>query len=169
MAQGKSDQQNVGNLWRETKIKDVMAVKVKTLYEDDELSKAQEIFMSDHVFYIPIISHDDKLIGLMSHKYLYRTRSPRKFIEGDAFYEPGFLVDGDSYYEKETLDSYILRAMMQRDPCTMRPQESLADAVVTMVKRNLGCLIIVDDNRRVAGMVTDREILFFTARIIEGT
>ena len=161
-------EKNVRELLRETKIRDVMAANVKTLYEDDELSKAQEIFINNRVFYIPVVNRDDKLVGLMSHKYLYRTQSPRKFIEGSSFYEPGLLIDGDSYYDKETLNSYILHSMMQRDPYTMKPQDSLADAVLTMVKRNLGCIIVVDNDRKVIGMVTDREILFFTAKIIQG-
>jgi CBS domain-containing protein len=46
---------------------------------------------------------------------------------------------------------------MSRDPCLVRPQQSIAEAASLMAERDIGALP-VGDNDRLVGMITDRDI-----------
>lgn len=44
-------------------------------------------------------------------------------------------------------------------PLTCREDTPVADAVSDMTERNFGCVIVVDDDRKVIGIMTERDIL----------
>jgi CBS domain-containing protein len=46
---------------------------------------------------------------------------------------------------------------MSRDPCLVRPQQTIAEAASLMAERDIGALPVGDDDRLV-GMITDRDI-----------
>ncbi|HTM44570.1 MAG TPA: CBS domain-containing protein [Polyangiaceae bacterium] len=48
--------------------------------------------------------------------------------------------------------------LMSIDPACRRPEDSLADAAVDMWDCDCGCIPIVDNEQRVTGMITDRDI-----------
>jgi CBS domain-containing protein len=49
-------------------------------------------------------------------------------------------------------------SLMHRDAVTCSTHESLDRAAQLMWEHDIGCLPVVDDNGRVAGMITDRDI-----------
>lgn len=146
------------------KVGDVMKKEVVTLHEDDELSEAQEKFVTFRTSHICIVNNADKLVGLVSQKYLFKTQSPRKVISRDDMdYDPQLIVDGDTFYDRETLDSYILHHVMNKTPFTLTPDDPLTEAVVAMAKKNVGCIPVIDQNRKVKGILTDLVIVRFFA------
>jgi CBS domain-containing protein len=44
-------------------------------------------------------------------------------------------------------------------PFTLNANDSVADAVSVMAEKNIGSVVILDDNRRVRGIVTERDLL----------
>ncbi len=48
-------------------------------------------------------------------------------------------------------------------PFALRGEETVASAVTTMVERNIGSVVIVDNDLKVQGIVTERDILRFVA------
>ncbi len=49
------------------------------------------------------------------------------------------------------------------DPYTIDPGSSLADAVAMMERRKVGTLVVVDDKRRLLGLLTQRDVRFLEA------
>ena len=47
-----------------------------------------------------------------------------------------------------------------RDPYAVAPSTPLAEAVAEMRKRRMGTLVVVDDNRRLKGLLTERDVRF---------
>jgi CBS domain-containing protein len=45
------------------------------------------------------------------------------------------------------------------DPLTCTADSMVADAVADMSERNFGCVIVVDDDKKVVGIMTERDIL----------
>lgn len=152
-----------------TKLKSVMKSPVVCVYEDDELSVVEEAFVQNRIYYLPVISHEQQLVGLVSSKYLYKTQSPRRMMDHSDIerqqYNPDSIVDGESFYSKETLDSFILRNMMQKDPLTLKETDTLSKAVELMDVMNAGCIIIIDDHRQVRGLFSSQEIVHFLSRL----
>ena len=150
----------------DTKLKSVMETPVIKIYEDGELSQAQEIFTSHNIHHLPVCDRNDRLVGVLSHKYLYKTQSPRKLLNDETVYRKDVILDGDSYYDKETLDRYILRKMMNHSPFTMKPDDSLGECISNMARLRLGCIIVVDNDRKVLGMLSEHDVVKLVARFI---
>src|SRR6187401_322880 len=47
-----------------------------------------------------------------------------------------------------------------RDPYAVHPETSLADAAALMRRSRMGTLVVVDDQRRLKGLLTERDIRF---------
>jgi CBS domain-containing protein len=52
----------------------------------------------------------------------------------------------------------IVSQLMGRNLVTCRPQDSLHDAAGKMWEQDLGCLPVLDDDKRVVGILTDRDV-----------
>jgi CBS domain-containing protein len=148
------------------RVKHIMNEDPVTIKQDEDFSLAALKFKAHHVNYLIVVDETDRVVGLISHKYLYRTLSPRKLMSPDARFDSRIILDGDSYYEKESLDQFILRRMMKPSPVTIRPGEPAIKAVQLMARHDLGCLPVVGRRQRVIGMVTDREIVQYAARVL---
>ena len=147
-------------------VEEVMEPNPVTVYEDDELSVVEKLFVDKSIYYIPVIDRNDQLVGLASRKYLYKTFAPRKILNDQMRFEPGIIVDGESFYDKEMLDLFILRSMMHKNPPTMGLKEKFSDAIQWMLKDHMGCIIIIDKSRKPKGILTSYSIVSFLGRIL---
>jgi len=154
-------------LFKGVKVKDVMKTPVIKIFEDDDFSVAEQKFIENKIFYLPVVTHENKLAGFITHKYLYKTQSPRKIQQEGMDYQPDIIVDGDSFYDKETLNSYILRHIMNKNPLTMSPGESVVEALRIFTRRNIEAIPVIEKDRTVAGIITKREILSLIAEKLE--
>jgi acetoin utilization protein AcuB len=148
------------------KIKDIMQTNVVTVREDDDVSEAQEKLTDHHISHLLVIDNDKKFVGLVSQKYLYKMQSPRKIVKEEMDYDPNILIDGDSFYTKETLNSYILRNIMNRHVFTLTKDNSVLDALTYMDKNRVSCIPIVDKNKTIQGVLTDRDLIHYIAAVI---
>lgn len=53
----------------------------------------------------------------------------------------------------------MVRDIMTSNPETCRPNDSIRDAARIMAERDTGVVPVVDDNRKILGMITDRDIV----------
>lgn len=155
------------NLLKSTKLKEIMGTDVIKVSVDDPFSKVEELFINHGITHVMVVDYTNKLVGLISQKYVYKTQSPRKYIDEEMTPERDTLVDGDSYYRKEILDSYILTNTMQKDPLTLSPDDSVVKAVTLMAQRKLGCIPLVDKTHKICGLVTTHEIVKFIAQLLK--
>lgn len=152
------------NVFENIKAKDVMVSPVVTVFEDDELSVAEQKFVQHGLYYLPVINHNQQIVGLISHKYLYKTQSPRKLLSDDMIYAPGRIIDGDSFYDEETLNRYILHGMMRRDPPVLGPDAPLSEVMMRMAREKLSCIVIINAKKEVIGIVTNQDIVKYLAQ-----
>jgi len=153
---------DIANIYTKILCSEVMNKNFVTINEDDEFSLAEEKFVVHGIYYL-IVLRGRELAGLISHKYLYKTQSPRKILGDGIDYNPNIVIDGDAFYDKETLDSYILEHIMLKDPFTLGPDNTLADVVQAMSKRKIGCIPIIDKKRKVLGIITEKDLIKYIA------
>ncbi|MBF0532282.1 MAG: CBS domain-containing protein [Candidatus Omnitrophica bacterium] len=153
---------------RHTKVKDIMKAPATTMREEDSLSVALLKFIGHRVSHVAVLDETNRLIGVISKKYLYRAHAPRRLQLGQMVYAPDMIVDGDAYFSKGDLDGYFLSQVIKRDPLALRENDTLADAVDTMWRKNLAYLPIVDRNRYVVGALTDQDVIAYFAQIAAG-
>ncbi|MGE0268719.1 MAG: HPP family protein [Candidatus Omnitrophota bacterium] len=142
------------------KISRVMSRPVHTVRETADLSRVEQEFIEFRIRHMPVIDENNRLIGIVSQRDIYRTVAPRKNQQGEVFYEKELLVENDQFfYDRQTLDEYILCRVMRKDPETLTEENSVKDAIHLMVKKKIGCVPIINEQREVVGIVTRHDIL----------
>ena len=154
-------------LFQTVKVKDIMSETVPTLLVSESLSKAADLFYVHPVFHLPIVDKNNCLVGLLSHKYLYKIEAPRKFIDDEMKTAAGMVLDREGYFWKESLDRYILSRVMKPNPPALKPEDSLKDAVELMARKGLGCIPVVNAKKEVLGIITNQEVFNFIASILK--
>lgn len=151
---------------RDTKVSKIMTTRVFSIRENTVLSQAVRLFSEQALTHIPVVDEHNKVVGLLSHMYVYKTQSPRKFVEGELTAAPDMLMDGDSFYLKETLDRYSLSNIMKKDPLTVNLNESLAVVIHFMANRRIGCIPVVDDSKNLVGIITNQDVINYLAMML---
>ncbi|MBF0479563.1 MAG: CBS domain-containing protein [Candidatus Omnitrophica bacterium] len=155
-------------IFENLKVRDIMRTPVVTIYSDENLSDALTKFSSYNISHLVVIDRSHRLVGTFSHKYLYRTQSPRKLLSDDVLYDSGLMTDGaDGLYDKSSLDRYILEYVMKKNPYFLHPEDKMTTALIDIAQKNLSCIPIVDEKMKVKGLVTDHNILLYLAGILE--
>jgi len=146
-------------------IEKVMKTPPVTIYEMDDLSVAEEKFVTNSISHLIVVNREGKLRGLLSPKYVYKTQSPKKRMQGEVL-QPRTIVDGDTFYSKDTLNKYSLVNVMFPDPFTLGPKDVFGEAVLIMAKRNISCIPVVDKTKKVLGVLTNQEIVNFITMVL---
>ncbi len=144
---------------KDTLIKEVMTVPAICVHVDDDFSLVAELFVAKDIRHLPIIDGSGKLVGFISQRDLYRTLAPRKFFDGKVYYDKNTIIDENGYYEKDTLNQYILNYIMHKDPPCLTPENTIGDAIHSMVQQKVGCVTIVDKDKKPVGVITRFDVL----------
>ncbi len=154
-------------LFDKMKVSELMVKSVPTVGEYDDLSSAQAKFLNKKIPYVFVVDKKKKLVGLLSQKYLYKAQSPRKVITADMQIGPDIIMDGNSYYSKETLNSFYLTNVMQKNPLYIREGASVSEAIALMADKNVACIPVVDNEDVVCGAVTNEAIISYLAKVVK--
>lgn len=138
-----------------------------SLYKTDKLSSAQRKFLDNKTSHIIVKDSDERLAGLLSQKYLFKTKSPRRIVAPEQMsVDREMMLDKDTYYDKEMLDSYPVANVMHKTPSTLNLKDTLATAIRLMSERNIDCIVIISDSKQVKGVLTHKEILDYISIVI---
>ena len=154
MKLGRGEDFYVRKLLQETQLKSIMKTPVMSVNQDDDFSRVAEKFHDNNIRHLPVVDETNKLVGLMTQRDFFRIHSPRR------------LIDGGEFYDKVTLNQFILKNVMTKDPFTLTPEQSVADAVTAMAEFKYGCIPIVNKYRELQGIVTNTDILKIAADIL---
>jgi len=141
--------EDIKQLLKNTKIKDVMAKPVITVKDTDDFALVQEKIALYDVRHLPVVNETGAIVGLISQRDLYQIHSPRK------------LEDGGWYYDKDALNQFLLKNVMHPKPFTLKPENSLYEAIDATIRFKFGCIPIVDDYKMICGILTRDKMLQF--------
>ncbi len=155
-------------LLNETTAEEVMSKPVKTLHVDEPFSEVENIFVNHHYRHLPIVNDKRELVGIITQKDLYKLVSPRRAVAKTIEYDGDKILDGNSYYSKEILDSYILRHVMTKNVHTLGLKNTIGEVIHSIVSNDISSVVIVDDKRKVLGLVTTFDIMKLADKIFMG-
>ncbi|MBU0469665.1 MAG: CBS domain-containing protein [Candidatus Omnitrophica bacterium] len=156
----KNDKSGPLQILRLTKVSEIMERDVITVREDEPLSVVHNTFVANHLTHVIVVDETNRISGIISQKYLYKAHAPRKII-AMLEYDSDKLLDGDSYYSKEALNSFRLKKIMKTSPLTVKPDKLVFDVASLMAKRMLGCVPVVDNNKYVVGVISEQILVKF--------
>jgi len=126
-------------------IDSIMSKQVATVVFDDTLATVKEIFDAARFHHLLVVE-DGRLHGVVSDRDLLRAVSP--FIGSTV----------ESARDLNTMNRRV-HQIMSRQPVTLGPEASIADAIDVFMAHSVSCIPIVDAQFRPVGIVSWRDIL----------
>jgi CBS domain-containing protein len=126
----------------ERSVDEIMTTDVITLREEDNLRDLEQgVDLSSHRAF-PVVD-GDKLVGLITH---------RELLRATRFAPQGATMSAAAEQE-------FVAALMNRNPNTVSPGTPVREVARRLLGHNSPCVLVVDDERRLKGIVTKDDIL----------
>jgi len=125
-------------------VKKIMTEKVITVSMDTEISTLQEYFNNIKIHHLVVVE-ENKVVGIVSDRDVLKCLSP--YVSTAAELER----------DTRTLQKKA-HQIMTRKPITISPDGSIKQAVRLILEHDIGCLPVVNDNGRLDGIVSWRDV-----------
>jgi CBS domain-containing membrane protein len=129
-----------------TFVRDLMSSPVITLRVDQTLPAVEDLMLFEHVRHLPVIDDERHVVGLVTHRDLLRAQlSSLTGLTGEQrrARQAGIRVD----------------QLMTTAIWTVKPDLRAAIAGEMILGNRIGCLPVVDEDRRLIGIVTERDFV----------
>jgi acetoin utilization protein AcuB len=128
------------------KLEQIMTTQVVTVGMDDTVETVQMLFERFGFHHLLVIDEDSSLVGVVTDRDLLKALSP--FIST--------LIERPE--DLRTLKKRVHQIMGHR-PITAYSDDTIKEAAVLMLNKEISCLPIVHPNRTIEGIVTWKDIL----------
>jgi CBS domain-containing protein len=122
-----------------------MSPEVTTLRRNDSLSIADDVMHLGRIRHMPVVDDDGLLVGIVSQRDLFRGALARALGYG-------------AHAQQKLLGQLVVKEVMTNDPVTIGPDAPLSEAAAIMLKRKIGCLVVVEGGRPV-GILTESDFV----------
>jgi CBS domain-containing protein len=134
-----------------------MSQPVHTITPDKPLSEAAHLLLSAHISGLPVVDKNDHLVGIVT--------------EADFLTAIGVPCHSPAHNVWQTLESMFSQPLQLREPSenvaalmvvdvvTVRPEQTLHDAVKAMKAHLVKRLVVVDQHRSPVGMLTRSDLV----------
>jgi CBS domain-containing protein/gamma-glutamyl:cysteine ligase YbdK (ATP-grasp superfamily) len=122
-----------------------MTTDLFTLHPEDLVDLAASVMDWEHIRHVPVEDEDGHLVGLVSHRALLRMIAHGGTPEGVK----------------------AVRDIMRKDPVTITPETPTLNAMQIMRERRVGCLPVLNEDERLVGIVTERDLIGVSTRLLE--
>jgi acetoin utilization protein AcuB len=127
-----------------------MTKKVITITPEADLYEAKDLMDKHHFRHLPVCREDGYLIGIVTDRDL-RSALPRDFSKASA----------QSKRKNMQADKCALEIgeIMTTDLVKISPMDTIQDALLLIQRSNVGALPVVDDQNRLKGIISVRDLL----------
>jgi len=153
-------------------IKDAMNREVITLSPNMTIKEAYEIFVKNNISGAPVVDSQQKLVGILTVKDILKViksrmedigifvfPSPFDFIEALPIDIPA-----ENRANFESIANIRVEEIMERKVHYVTPETDIYEALNLLVKKDISRLPVVDENKKVIGIVTRSDLLKALAR-----
>ena len=146
-------------------VKDIMTEQVVCLGTDDNLAAAMEAMKNGKFRHVPILDEEGAMVGILSDRDVLRYLP---FIGGQRL--PGTGEFRSSLFHVDMRDpslSLPITSIMTRNVTHIRPDCSFYDAVKMLHELKISCLPVVDEEKKLRGIVTVTNVMQALLRAYE--
>jgi CBS domain-containing protein len=125
-------------------VRDLMTQNPTTLDRNETLDLAESIMNLGRIRHLPVIE-DGRIVGIVSQRDLFRSA----------------LITALGFGRKTTdtlIKTIKIKEIMTKKVVTISPEANIKDAARLMIDKKIGCLPVVEGDRRV-GIVTETDML----------
>jgi CBS domain-containing membrane protein len=139
---------------RSVLVKHLMSTQVVTFFAEQTLPLADDVMRIHRFRHLPVIDNDRRLVGLVTQRDLLRGQIS--------------VLTGLSESERRARQEDIqISSLMTPDVWTVNPETLASHAGQTLLDHKFSCLPVVDENRVLCGIVTERDFLRFAIKALE--
>ncbi|MHC1742455.1 MAG: CBS and ACT domain-containing protein [Syntrophobacteraceae bacterium] len=120
---------------------------VITILEDATVLEAKSSLEKHHINHLPVVDDARRLIGVVTDRDV-RSALPS-----------GMSGSEETPRERERILTLKVGEIMTRNPVTVSPSNTLEDVLLLMERVPVGALPVVDDNRKVVGIISTRDLM----------
>jgi acetoin utilization protein AcuB len=124
-----------------------MTRRVVTVGPETPIFDTLELMTQNRIRHVPVVESDGKLIGIVSDRDL-RSALPLRYFQ-----------EGIGPEEKAKLQGLRAKDIMTRKVLTISPGYTIQDALLMIQNSNVGALPVVDDEGRLKGILSVRDLL----------
>ena len=124
-----------------------MNVNPVTVRPETSIVEARDILRSHHFRHLPVVNEEGQLLGMITDRDI-RSAYPSTVLDQD-----------ESQRELENVHSTPLSEIMSSDVVSLGRYSTLDDALLLLDKKRVGALPVVDDENRVLGVFSIRDLL----------
>lgn len=125
-----------------------MTKDVITLGRKSDIAEAKKLMIRYRIRHLPVARPDSTLIGIVSDRDI-RSALPSKYFHDHGIKE----------MEAGKLTGVLVQEIMTKDPVSVSLSSTLQDALLLIEKTRVGAFPVVDENLKVVGIVSDRDLL----------
>ena len=134
----------------------IMTTNVVTFFREQTLPLAEDVMRIHRFRHLPVIDNDRRLVGLVTQRDLLRAQI-------------GALT-GLSDTERRARQANVhISELMTRDVWTVTPRTLASRAGQTLLDHKFSCLPVIDDDRVLCGIITERDFLRFAIKALDIT
>lgn len=131
-------------------VQDWMTDKVLTLGPEDTAADVLDLFNDHDIRHVAIVDEDGDVVGMISDRAVLRnTFGSRQGALPQTLRE-------------DVLASRSVASLLSSDPLTASPDDSLAEAALSMLENKVGCLLVTEGTRLV-GILTEADFVRYVA------
>ncbi len=125
-----------------------MTRKVITISPDADIFEAQEKMSKYKIRHLPVVDGDSRLIGIVTDRDIRSVMPSSLFKTLECTLE-----------EKNEICDLKIKNIMTRDPMSISPLYTIQDAMLLIQKERIGALPVVDENNKLRGIISIRDLL----------
>lgn len=130
---------------RQRPVSEIMRREIATLEVGERLDLVQDIMQLGRVRHLPVVQ-GDRIVGIVSHRDLLSASLSKT-------------LDFDARARRTFLHSVEVGEVMAKQVVKVGPQATLGEVADLMVKRQIGCVPVVDPGDVLLGLVTETDLI----------
>ncbi len=134
-------------------VRDLMQREVVTLAAGDHLDLAEDIMRLGRIRHLPVVSRG-ALVGILSQRDLFRAAVSS-------------VLQMQRSAERDWLQAIPVEAVMTTQVFSVGPATHVRTAVGIMLEKRIGCLPVVDEDGRLAGLLSESDCLRHLAHLLD--
>ena len=120
---------------------------VITVDQEASIFEAQELMAQNDIRHLPVVDREQRLIGIVTDRDI-RSALPYRYFKRSF-----------ERSEKEKLSRLKVADIMTEEPISISPTYTIQDALLLIQDSKVGALPVIDEDRRVTGIISVRDLL----------
>jgi len=143
----------------EMKAKDVMTKEITKVNPSTGIREIYGLFCKQNLGGVPVVDRESRIVGMVTKTELLEVLVPDYFdLVADFLFIDDFGALEERLESIPSLELFIAEDLMVRDVITINQDASLMKAPALMDKYNVRRLPVVDDDKKLVGIITRMDI-----------